>query len=172
LWLLVSIAAYAFGVGGFVYCIIRQPRTHSYVQNPDPAAPPNAPPLLVLFSQGSRDQNWYEGAIIAPLYLVMSGALALAARAPTWRRAPFFVRGTAALAAATLFVYAFSLFMELYQLKTKYYRLWGEGESGVMPAFLAEPFSGPVKKSHGGAKRAARLLTLWLNDYTTFASFR
>jgi OST3 / OST6 family, transporter family len=50
LWLIISIAVYTLGVGGFVYCFIRKPRSFAQVQG----TAPGQATKLILFSTGGR----------------------------------------------------------------------------------------------------------------------
>lgn len=55
--------------------------------------PHNAPAVLEMFSKGGRDQYWYEGIVIACLYVIMSAAILGTYSAASWKRYVLIVDG-------------------------------------------------------------------------------
>ncbi|CAM9583234.1 unnamed protein product [Ectocarpus sp. 6 AP-2014] len=156
LWFTVSLGCYMTGVGGMIYCIIRNPKTHGYHQDGATA----------MMSAGGRDQFWYEGMVVAVLYLFMSAAILGIYYAASWKRVPSPLRTTAVLACITVLCYVVSVYMALYAKKTPWYNL-----KEMIPPVISEFHKGPLKRKHGLLRRLVRLSYLWLDDYTGFWTF-
>ncbi|CAM9974131.1 unnamed protein product [Scytosiphon promiscuus] len=157
LWFLVSMGCYMTGVGGMVFCIIRNPKPHGYHQQTGATA---------MFSPGGRDQYWYEGIVVAVLYLIMSLAVLGLYLSAGWKRVPSLVRTTAIIVCVTVLCYVASEYMALYTKKTAWYSL-----EELLPPVVSEFHKGPLKRKHGLLKRLVRLSHLWLNEYTGFRPF-
>lgn len=158
LWHIVSLLCYMTGVGGMIFCIIRNPKTHGFDQKtgePD------------LFSPGGREQFWYEGVVIAFFYLAMSITVVFLYGVAGWRRSPKVVRSAAVLACLTFLCYLSVVYFSMYSRKTAWYSL-----PQLLPSGLAELHKGPLKRKHGLLKRVVRLSHLWLNEYTDLTAFR
>ncbi|CAM9818866.1 unnamed protein product [Pylaiella littoralis] len=157
LWFLVSMGCYMTGVGGVIYCIIRNPNSHGFNQETGETA---------MFNPGGREQFWYEGAVVAILYLFMSAALLGVYLAAGWKRAPPLVRTAAVLGCVTVLCYVASEYMALYAKKTPWYAL-----NKLVPPAMLDFHKGPLKRKHGLLKRVVRLSHLWLNEYAGFRPF-
>ncbi|CAM9283828.1 unnamed protein product [Ectocarpus sp. 13 AM-2016] len=156
LWFAVSMGCYMTGVGGMIYCIIRNAKTHGYHQDGATA----------MMSPGGRDQFWYEGMVVAVLYLFMSAAILGVYYAASWKRVPSPLRTAVVLACITVLCYVVSVYMALYAKKTPWYNL-----KEMIPPVVSEFHKGPLKRKHGLLRRLVRLSYLWLDDYTGFWTF-
>ncbi|CAM9279997.1 unnamed protein product [Choristocarpus tenellus] len=152
LWMLFTLACFASGVGGMIYCIIRKPRTHTTNQDGNWA----------MFSDSSREQFWYEGFAVVSMYLAMGAGMIGLQKAATWKSAPSVVRSTAALVCVTFLCFLMKEYFYLYVKKTPWYTL-----DGFLPSTLLGFHKGPIKRSDGLLRRICRVSHIWLNEYTT-----
>lgn len=155
IWMTASMACYMTGVGGMIYCIIRNPETCRDKKHE-----------LEMFSRGGRDQYWYEGVVVACLYVIMSTAILGTYSAASWKRVPSPVRGVAMLACVTILCYIANLYLTLYMKKTQWYSM-----AGLLTSHVAGLHKPPLRRDHGILKRVVRLSHLWLNEFTTLEAF-
>mmetsp|Transcript_3078 Transcript_3078/g.5391 ORF Transcript_3078/g.5391 Transcript_3078/m.5391 type:complete len:436 (+) Transcript_3078:22-1329(+) len=156
LWLGVSLACYAFGVSGSVYCVIRNPPKYiSQGVNFD---------RLELVSGGGRDQYVYEGllvgaaAVAAGLALAAFAAVAVPPRggAKRW----LVPRAVAAAVCLAVAIYSAQFLYTLYVKKTRWYSL-----GNTLPEGVKKWLGDSVKKGSGWAKRLLRLSEYFLFEY-------
>jgi len=173
LWIFFSLAAFAFGVSGSVYCIIRN----------TPAYDVGRDGRFRLFSEQSRDQTVLEGLTVAlftfgfALSLFFVNAVATSSRwhVPVVRRfLPNSVNGSidrvlraiAVSAALALLLVSFDALWESYIYKTQWYRI-----TDTMPKWIWKPFADKVVRSSGLAKRLLKLASVYIYDFKNWPAF-
>ncbi|KAG5186911.1 hypothetical protein JKP88DRAFT_262492 [Tribonema minus] len=166
LWLMVSLATYTVGVGGLIYCIIRNPQEYGT----KPTGINSTGHKVVLFSTNARDQWWWEGIVVAFLYLLMAGATWGITSAVQWRRAHPLLRNLAVCCCIAVLVHCIREFLALYILKSPWYNFSSQVQ--MLPAPLAALLStGTIRKSSGIGFRVVRLSAIWLNQYPGLKAF-
>jgi len=159
LWYFISLACYAFGVSGMVYCIIRNPPTH-LARGKD---------MMEMISGESRGQYVYEGLLIG-FSNIISGLSLVAlymtckARPSRWMMLPRLLMSSFFLA---LFIYSLQFTYILYVTKTRWY-----ATSRTLPEQAQQWLDASVKKSSGWAKRIIRMSQYFLFEFKSLKALQ